>query len=218
MNILRLAVRADQLFIPGEMRKHAQLNLGVIRVQKYTAFPRKECLPDQPPELDPHRDILQIRLRAAQPPCRCDRLVKRGMNPPVIRNTLRQTVGVGGFQLRQLTVFKYIRHNRIIRRQTLQNIRRRRVACFRLFAVRHFQPVKQNRPQLFRGINIELLSGLLINLLLQLRNAHCKPVSIFLQSGPRDKNSFVFHIRESEHQRHLNRRKQFLHPRGAKFF
>ena len=155
MDVLIHAVRLDQLLITGHMCQNAQLDLGIIRVHKFIAVLRHKHLPDAPAQLHPHRDILKIRLRRADPPRRRDRLVKARVNPLIRADICRQSVRVGGFQLRQRPVLENILHDRIVPRELFKDIRRSGIAGLRLLPAGDVHRLKQHLTELLRGIEVE---------------------------------------------------------------
>ena len=95
MDILIHVVGLNQLLIPGHMGQNPQLNLRVVRVHKDTALPGHEHLPDPPPKLHAHGNVLQIGLSGADPPGGRDGLVKAGVDPPVLPDIDCQPVRIG---------------------------------------------------------------------------------------------------------------------------
>ena len=96
VNILCIPVCLDELLIPGQMRQHAQLDLRIIRIHKHKTGLWQKCLADQSSQFNPHRDVLEIRLRAGNPAGRCDRLVEPAVDPSVFPDIGSETVRVGG--------------------------------------------------------------------------------------------------------------------------
>ena len=76
VNILCIPVCLDELLIPGQMRQYAQLDLGIIRIHKHKTGLWQKCLADQSSQLNPHRDVLEVRLRAAKASRRRDGLIE----------------------------------------------------------------------------------------------------------------------------------------------
>ena len=76
VNILCIPVCLDELLIPGQMRQYAQLDLGIIRIHKHKNRSLAKCLADQSSQLNPHRDVLEVRLRAAKASRRRDGLIE----------------------------------------------------------------------------------------------------------------------------------------------
>ena len=92
------------------------------------------------------------------------------MDPLIRRDKGGQAVRVGGFELGQAPVFQDIGDHRIIRRQFLQDIGRCGKAGLGLFAAGQAHFLKQDLSQLFGRADIELPSGLPVDLLFQLRD------------------------------------------------
>ena len=67
VDILRLAVRLDQVFIARHMGQHAELNLGIVGIQKDTARLWHEGFPDQTAKLHPHRNVPSFPITACRP-------------------------------------------------------------------------------------------------------------------------------------------------------
>ena len=63
MDIRVTFVRLDQLLVPGNMREHTKLDLGIVRVRKQIVVLWHKYLADQPSQLCTHRNVLQIRFR-----------------------------------------------------------------------------------------------------------------------------------------------------------
>ena len=133
------------------------------------------------------------------------------MNPAILRDVLHQTVRIGRFQLCELSVLQDQAGDRNILRQIFKNICGRRISCLRLLPSRKLHVPEQDRSQLFRGIDIELLTGLLPDCFLQLVNSAGKRVSETSELVPANQNPRLLHMVEREHQRHLNVRKQPEH-------
>ena len=133
------------------------------------------------------------------------------MNPAILRDVLHQTVRIGRFQLCELSVLQDQAGDRNILRQIFKNICGRRISCLRLLPSRKLHVPEQDRSQLFRGIDIELLTGLLPDGFLQLVNSAGKGTPEAPELVPPDQDSLLLHMVECEHQRHLNVRKQPEH-------
>ena len=97
VNILCLPVCLDQMCVSGTMRQYTQLNLRIIRINKYIAFLRHKYFPDQPSQFHSYRNILQIRFCTADPPGRGNRLIKRSVNPSIRSDIICQSVRIRGF-------------------------------------------------------------------------------------------------------------------------
>ena len=124
VDILRLAVRLDQVFIARHMGQHAELNLGIVGIQKDTARLWHEGFPDQTAKLHPHRNVLQIRIGTADAAGRGDGLVKCRMDSSIFPDHGLQTVGVRRFQFGKLAVLQNIGNKFVIRCELFRAHRR----------------------------------------------------------------------------------------------
>ena len=193
------------------MGQHAQLNLRVIGVHKDAPFGGHKQPSYLPPQLHAHRDILEVRLRAADAACGGDRLVKRPVDPPVLPDKGGQAVCIRGFQLRHLAVIQDLPDHRIIRRQLFQHIRRRGVAGLRLLPARHFHFPEQNFTELLGGIDIKFTARIRVDLLLQPFYLHLEAFPVRLKLPAPDRNSLLLHMVQAVDHRHLDLIKQLPH-------
>ena len=97
VNILCIPVCLDELLIPGQMRQHAQLDLGIICVHKHKTALWQKCLADQSSQFNPHRDVLEVGLRTAKASRRRDGLIEGRVDSAVLLDIIRQTVRIGRF-------------------------------------------------------------------------------------------------------------------------
>ena len=154
------------------MRQNAKLNLGIVRIQKYISLFRNKYLTDQSSKLHSYRDILKIRLCAANPSCCCNCLVKSRMNPAVLCDLTNKPVCISRFQFRKLTVLQNILYNGILRCKLFQNICRCGITCLCFLSTLKAKLFKQDHSHLFRRIDIKLFPCLLPDLLLQFSNTY----------------------------------------------
>ena len=204
VDILRLAVRLNQVFIARHMGQHAELNLGIVGIQKDTARLWHEGFPDQTAKLHPHRNVLQIRIGTADAAGRGDGLVKCRMDSSIFPDHGLQTVGVRRFQFGKLAVLQNIGNEFVIRCELFEHIGGGGITRLGLFAARKLQLFKQNHAELLRGIDVELLAGLFVDLCLQLSDPLRQLSSVngkcFFFCG----DSIRFHLTERKHQRNLH--------------
>ena len=85
MNVVPFTERADHALITAHVRKQAKLDLGIVRIHEQMPLACDKRLADLASELRPHRDVLQIRLRARNAPRRCHILIKTCVDPPALR-------------------------------------------------------------------------------------------------------------------------------------
>ena len=198
MDVLRVLVRRNQLLIAGTMRQYPQLNLRIIRVHEHAPFLRHEHLADQPSQFHAHRDVLQIRIRAADTPGGRDGLVELPVDAAVTADKVGQAVRISRFQLRQLAIFQNLFHHRAIRGQLFQHVRRRGIPALRLLPV--FQPhmLEQDDSELLRGIDVERLPRQSVNLLLQLDDPPAKLLAVYFQGLALDLHALALHVVKHE--------------------
>ena len=135
MDVLLLPEGTQKILVLGHVSQHTQLNLAVIcRKQQVIPLPRLKQLPDMPALLPAHRDILQIRLRAAEPACCSDSLIEGSMHPAgaaVYQG--RNAIQISGFQLCPQAVIKDFTDDRMLVVQLIQHLHVCRITGFRLF-------------------------------------------------------------------------------------
>ena len=92
----------DERLLVGQMGEHPQLDLGVVRRQQYVTRGRDERPSNLASELGANRDVLQVRIGAAQASRGRDRLVERRVDAPGLRvHEQRQRIDVRAFQFVQ---------------------------------------------------------------------------------------------------------------------
>ena len=159
VNIDRVAIGRNQIFIAGECRQNTEFNLRVVRVHKDLAGGRHKDGANTTPHLRANGNILQIRIGRGDTPRRRNGLVEAPVNSAVRLNIGGKSQCIGRIQLREHAVAEYFLDDRIFRRKFLQNIRGRRITALGLFPIGQFHLVEQNFAELFRRIQIKLFSG-----------------------------------------------------------
>ena len=92
----------DERLVAREMRQHAKLDLRVVRGNEDVAGVRDERAADLASELGPNRNVLKVRIAAAQTARGSHRLVERRVHATRDRiDELRQGVDVGALQFLQ---------------------------------------------------------------------------------------------------------------------
>ena len=97
MNILFFPVSLDQICVTGTMCQHTKFNLRIIGIHKNVSVLRHKYLPDQPSQFYPDRNILKIRLRAADPSGRCNCLIELAVDSSIFFNIIDQTICIRRF-------------------------------------------------------------------------------------------------------------------------
>ena len=204
VNIVVVEERLNHVRIVGDVRQHTQFNLRIVRVDQHPAGTREEEAAQLAPQLRAHRDILQIRLRGADAARTGFRLVKAGMNPAVRANHFQKAIAVGGFQLGQGAVIEHLLHRRMLIAQAFQHLRVGGVARFCLFPMGKAQLHKESVTQLLGGIDVELITDGLVNLLLQALNFALELLAISADSLAVHREALHFHMGQHAGQRDLD--------------
>ena len=102
VDVVAAPERLDQRFLVGEVRQHPQLDLRVVRRNQHVTGSAMKARRISRPSSRANRDVLQVRVAAAQPSGRGHRLVEARMDAAGLGvHELRQRVDVGAFQLHQ---------------------------------------------------------------------------------------------------------------------
>ena len=211
MNVLSVSIRMNQTFILRHVGQNSKFNLRIIRIYKYIALLWHKHLSNSPSQLHANRNILQIRLCAADT-SRCrNGLVEFSMNSAILPDKTSQTLSISRIQLGQLTVFQNHLNNRIFRSQLFKHIRRRRIPCLCLLSMRKLHPLKKDLSQLFGRVNVKRLPGQLVNLLLQLLDLHLQLLSIDPQLFSVHPDTCLLHVIKAVYQRHFHLEEQRQH-------
>ena len=123
------AERVDEHRILGEVREHAELDLRVVGRDQHVARVGDEGAADLAAERRADRNVLQVRIAAAQPAGGGDRLVEAGVDAAGLGvHQLRQRVDVGALQLHQRAPLENLPRQIVGQRQLLEHLdgRRRR--------------------------------------------------------------------------------------------
>ena len=96
VDILRGIVRCDQTLIAGHVREDSKFDLGVIGIHEYPVFPGDKYFSDGPSQLHAHRNILQVRISAAEPSGGGDGLMELSVNSAIALNKSSKTHRVSG--------------------------------------------------------------------------------------------------------------------------
>ena len=193
------------------MRQQAQLDLGVVRIHQHTALRRREHPPQLAAQLGACGDILQIRLRGAEPPGGGDGHLEAGAYPAVHIDDLHQPIHIGTLQLGVLAEAQYVVHDGIGVTQLFQHIGVGGPAGLCLFAVGQLQFLEQDIPQLLGGVDVESLSGGIVDSLLHAVRGLLQGRAEIRQGVPVHQETSCLHIRQHPAQRQLHTIVQFLH-------
>ncbi len=160
MQILTGAERLDEPLVAGEVRHDAHLDLAVVgRHQLRVAAADDEDLPDPAALLGANRDVLQVRIGRGQPAGGRDRLVQRGVDPPIVRNGLHQTVH-SGLQPGGIAMFQQVLQEGVLGLlvKRLQRLGVGGVTGLGALGLRHVQLVEQHHLQLLGRTEVDLFA------------------------------------------------------------
>ena len=204
VDILCLSVCLDQFLISGHVSQHTKLDLGIIGIQEHISILRHKNFADQSSKFHTYRNILKIRLCAADTAGSSDRLVKSGVDSSVFSDHISKPVCISRFQFGKLAVFQDIFHDLMIRCQFIQDICCCGVACLGLLSTWKSHFFKKDHSKLFGGINVKLLSRFLPDQLLKLLNTNTQLLTVTFQFLSPDKNPPFFHGIQCKYQRKLD--------------
>ena len=194
----------------GDVGQQPQLDLAVIRVHQHFPRPGHEHAPQLAAQLRAGGDVLQVRLRGAEPPGGGDGHLEAGADPPVRANDLHQTVHVGALQLGVLPVLQHVLHNGVLTAQLVQYLRVGGPAGFCALAVGHAQALKEDLPQLLGGIDVEL-PGIGVDFLLQRPDGVGQRFAELRQGPGVHPEARRLHLRQHPAQGQLDAAIQLLH-------
>ena len=138
--------------------------------------------------------------------------------PSVCRNHLQQSVCVGGFQLRQHPVFQYVLHDGMLAPQLFQHIRIGAPAGFGFLSGGQHEVVKEDFPQLLWRQDVEFMTGMFPDSLLQLRDAVRQAFAEFIQRTPVHQKALLFHVCQHPTEGKLSRFIELRHLQLRHFF
>ena len=200
------------------MCQHTKLDLGIICIQKYKSLLRHKNLTNQSSQLHTYRNILKIRICAADTSGCSDGLVKSGVNSSIFSDHISKPVCISGFQFGQLTILQNIFYNGMIRRQFIQDIRCCGVTGLGLLSAGKSHFFKKNHAQLFRGIDIKFLPCFLPDGFFQLLDTDFEFFAVTFKFFPFNGNSPFFHGIQSKDKRKFDLIINLTHACFVQFF
>ena len=153
MDVVAAPERLDQCFVLRHVLEHPQFDLRVVRRDQHVAGLGDEGPADFAAERRLDRDVLQVRIAAAQASGRRACLVERRMDAARLGvDELRQRVDVRAFELHQRAPLEDVSRQVVRQRQLLEHFHRRRRRARRPGALQHRQLhlVEQDVRQLLR--------------------------------------------------------------------
>ena len=164
VDVLAGRERRDEARVLGQVGDAAQLDLVVVGDQQLAARRRHERPAERAAHLGAHRDVVQVGLVGRQPAGAGHGLVERGVDAPVGGHLGQQPLAVGRAQLLDLAVAQQVLDDRVLARQLLERRGVGGVAGLGLLLRRQAELVEQDRAQLRRGVDVELVAGVLPDL------------------------------------------------------
>ena len=211
VDVLAGAERLLHGFVIGNVGKHPQLNLAIVRIHQHTAPPGDKHLPDFRTQVGAYRDVLQVRLGGGQPPGGGDEILEGGVDSAVGADFFHQSISIGGFQLGEHPVVRNGRDDGMGVFQLFQHIRIGGVAGFGLLHRGQRQLFKQHLAQLLGGIDVEATAGIAENQRLTVINAGRQHFPELLQLHLVNGNAPLLHFVQHVAQGQLNLLIQLRH-------
>ena len=204
VDVLAVVERIDQSRVLAHVSQHAKLDLRVVGARQNAALLRDEGASQSAAELLADRDVLKVRVGARDPSRRRHRLVEVSVYLAVARDKREQTVDICSAQLGKHPVFEDHRHYRMIVFYLFKRLRVRGVAALRFLSCLESELFEEDRSELLRRFDVELLACKLVDAAGQLVNSSADVRPCFFEFGAVDAESFEFHRRHYFDQRKLD--------------
>ena len=205
-------------FVAGDVRKKAQFDLAVIRVQQRFALRRDEIFAEAAAQLGSHGDILQIGLTGGNTAGTGLRLVEGGMDAPVRPHDLEQALDIGGIQLLVGSVLQDVADDGGIVPQALQRFGVGGITAFRFFACGQAKILKQRLAQLLGAVDVELIAYFIIDGAKLCTEGRLQLLPKGFNTVPVHQNADVLHTGQHFAQREFDVVQQFSHALCIAFF
>src|SRR5205085_9983408 len=167
--VLALLEGVEHLRVLRDVRQQTQLKLRVVRRDEDVPTVGDEGAADAPTEFRADGDVLQVRLRTAEPSRRRHGLVELAVDAPVRADERRQGVRVGRLELVQLSELDEEARQLVpLRGQLVEHGAARRDLARGGLAVRADVQLFEHFADLLRRVDLELAPGQLVNLPRQL--------------------------------------------------
>ena len=208
MDVLAVGEGLAQLRDVGGVGEQAELDLAVVGRDQLHALLGDEGGADAAAFLGADRDVLQVRVGGREPAGggRAERI--GGVHPAGLRmDELRQEIGVGRFQLRQLAPVEDAGAELVaFGGEVLEHARAGRPgAGARLGAAGEAELAEQDVAELLGRADVELFAGMLVDLRLVPGELLGELARHARQDLPVDLDAARFHARQHRHQRPLER-------------
>ena len=165
-----LAAQEDvaQDLLVGDVGQDPQLDLVVVHAQQDVAGLGDEAGADLAAGLGADRDVLEVRVDAAQAPGRGGRLLERRVQAAVVADPVRERVEVGLGELGQLAEALDLGDDRVLVADRLQHLGVGAEAGLAAALAAELELLEEHRAELLRRADDELLAGQLPDLALEL--------------------------------------------------
>ena len=101
MYVIIVMKGGEEVGVLGEVRHHAEIDLGIITAQQQGAIAGDKGFPHLLAQLSTNGDVLQVGVAGGEPPGGGARLVEAGMHPVGFRvDQGGEDIDIGGLQLR----------------------------------------------------------------------------------------------------------------------
>ena len=202
MNVLPFAERLFQRINTRDMRQNAQFDLAVVQGHQHLALFGNERLADTAAFLGPDGDVLQVRIGRCQAPrVRTGNGIRRVHAARFGVDVFLQRVGIGRFQLGQLTPVQNAARQFMLGCQILEHVSTGGIGTsLALFATLETHLVEQDLAKLLGRSDVKGLTCHFVNFGLKPRHFLRKRVGHARQRIAIHLDARAFHIRQNRHQ------------------
>ena len=204
MDVLAGGEDLAQDVLAGDVGEHPQLDLVVVAGQQPVARLGDEAGAHRAPDLGADRDVLQVRVRAREPPGRRGHLVERGVDAAVVLDQGRKRVEVGVLELGQLAPALDLGDDRVLVAKLAEHPRVGREPGLAAALLGQPELVEEDGAELLRGADRELAPGVVVDLALELVDLLGHPGADLGQPLGVEAEADPLHLGEHLDQRHLD--------------
>ena len=207
-------------FVARQVRQHAQLDLRVVGRDQHVSGFGDERAADLPAQRRADRDVLQVRIAAAQASRRGDRLVEHRVHATGDRmHERRQRVDVGALQLGEAAPVEDQPRQVVGQREFFEHFHRRgrRARGARALQHRQLQLVEEHLAELLGRADVERLAGLPEDLGGQRVHLVFHPRGLAAEGVRVDLHADAFQAGQNRHERQFELVVHRGHARGLEF-
>ena len=221
VDVVAAAEGVDQQRVVGEMRQQAELDLRIVGGEQHAAGLGDEGGANFAAEFGADGNVLQVRVLRRQPAGGGIRRVEGGVQAArAVVEQQWQRVHVSGFQLGELPVFQHQARDFVLGGQAFEHVHGGGDSF--PFAVFHrlgqVELVEQNVAKLLGRVDVEFLSGKLVDLPRHRLAIAIQPLGHGGQHVAINLHAGIFHARQHGHQRKINFVVQLQQPGLLNFF